>query len=118
MRFGMINTPGASKQLSSLILVECKNWTSPVGSMDISWFLIKIRHRSLDFGILIAANGITGSNEDKKQAHDVVSKALADGIRMIVITRAEIESLLDTRDLVNMVKRKLCELIVSGTVWT
>jgi len=47
----------------------------------------------------------------------VVSKALADGVRMILLTRAEIEVLTDSDELVKMVKRKLCELIVSGTVW-
>ena len=105
------------KALNALILVECKNWTSPVGSMEVNWFLTKIRNRSLDFGILIAANGITGNAEDRRQAHDVVSKALADGVRMILLTRAEIEELTESAELVTLVKRKLCELVVSGTVW-
>ncbi len=109
--------PKGFKALNFLILVECKNWTSPVGSMEVTWFLAKIRNRSVDFGILIAANGITGSDEDKKQAHDAVSKALMESVRMILLTRAEIEGLADSDDLVRMVKRKLCELIVSGTVW-
>lgn len=104
------------KFLNFLILVECKNWSSPVGSMEVAWFITKIRNRSLDFGILIAANGITGNDEDKKQAHDVVSKALAAGIRIIVLTRTEIEGLRTTDELAKMVKWKLCELIVSGTV--
>ena len=106
------------KTLNFLILVECKNWSSPVGSMEVNWFLTKIKNRGLDFGILIASNGITGSEQDKKQAHDVVSKALADGVRMILLTRDEILALTDSDDLVLTVKRKLCELTVSGTVWT
>ena len=109
--------PKGFKALHFLILVECKNWSAPVGSVEVAWFLTKIRNRYLDFGILIAANGITGSDEDKKQAHDVVSKALADGVRMILLTRGEIEALTDSDELVKMVKRKLCELVVSGTVW-
>jgi hypothetical protein len=109
--------PRGFKALNFLILVECKNWSAPVGSVEVSWFLTKIRNRSLDFGILIAANGITGSDVDRKQAHDVVSKALADGVRMVLLTRAEIEALADSDELVKMVKRKLCELVVSGTVW-
>ena len=35
----------------------------------------------------------------------------------ILPTRAEIEALTDSDELVSIVKRKLCELIVSGTVW-
>lgn len=105
------------RALSFLILVECKNWNKPVGSMEVNWFISKIESRSLDFGILIAANGITGSQQDRKQAHAVVSKALARGIRMVVLTRTEIESLSSSDELVLLVKQKLCELIVSGTVW-
>jgi hypothetical protein len=105
------------KTLNFLIIVECKNWSSPVGSMEVNWFLTKIKNRALDFGILIAANGITGNDEDKRQAHDIVSKALAEGVRMILLTRDEILDLADSDELVHIVKRKLCELIVSGTIW-
>ena len=45
------------KTLNFLILVECKNWSSPVGSMEVNWFLTKIKNRALDFGVLIAAHG-------------------------------------------------------------
>lgn len=44
-------------------------------------------------------------------------KALAEGVRMILLTRDEILALADSDELVRTVKRKLCELIVSGTVW-
>jgi hypothetical protein len=105
------------KAFDPILLVECKNWSKPVGSEQVAWFLTKIENRSLDFGILLAANGITGSAEDGKQAHDLVSKALMKKIRMIVITRAEIEALTHTDELVILIKTKLCQLVVSGTVW-
>ena len=105
------------KELNFLLLVECKNWAAPVGSMEVNWFITKIRNRALDFGVLIAAHGITGSADDKKQAHDVVSKALMDGVRIVILTRTEIEALDSSEELVATLKRKLCELIVSGTVW-
>lgn len=95
------------KSLNALILVECKNWSKPIGSMEVSWFLTKIRNRGLDFGILVAASGITGTAGDRDAAHDVVSKALADGIRLILITRQEIEQLATSEDLVVLVKRKI-----------
>lgn len=109
--------PKGFKALNFLILVECKNWDKPVGSMEVNWFITKIRDRALDFGILIAANGITGSEVDKKNAHDVASKALKDGIRLVVITRAEIEDLQNAGQLVALIKQKLLELTVAGTVW-
>jgi hypothetical protein len=109
--------PAGLKSFNAILLVECKNWTSAVGSIDVNWFISKIENRGLDFGVLVAANGITGSTEDKTDAHDVVSKALARKIRLIVITRAEIEALDSGDTLVKLIKDKLCQLAVSGTVW-
>jgi hypothetical protein len=42
------------------ILVECKNWSTKVDSMNINWFDHKLQSRGLSLGILIAAQGITG----------------------------------------------------------
>jgi Restriction endonuclease len=45
-----------------IILVECKNWLSLVGSEHVSWFDTKMRNRGVEFGILVEANGITGNS--------------------------------------------------------
>jgi hypothetical protein len=109
--------PNGLRQFDPILLVECKNWSQPVGSLEVSWFLTKLENRGLDFGILVAARGITGSAEDRKEAHDVVSKALAKRIRLVVIPREEIDVLADSEALVHLIKTKLCQLIVTGTVW-
>ena len=101
--------------LPNIILVECKNWSRPVGSEEVSYFIDKIRHRGLDLGILVAVNGITGSSEEITAAHYQVAFALHDGIRIIVITREEIEDLSDTEELIRLLKLKLCDLALKGT---
>jgi hypothetical protein len=110
-------SPAGLKFLNLLFLVECKNWSKPVGSIEMAWFAWKIESRSLDFGILVAANGVTGSAEDGKEVHDIASKALAKGIWLIVITRDEIMAMQTSKNLVKLIKQKLCQLVVSGTVW-
>lgn len=102
--------------LPNIVIVECKNWSNPVGSAEVSYFSEKLRHRGLDYGILVAANGITGNQADLTRAHYEVAMALRDGIRIIVITRDEIAALNDTASLVRIVKKKLCDLAVAGTV--
>jgi Restriction endonuclease len=102
--------------LPYVILVECKNWSNPVGCPEVDWFISKLRRRSLDFGLLMAANGITGDKTDIQAAQEIVRSALNDGIRIAVITRAEIERLQTSENLVTLVKEKLCELAVHGTV--
>jgi Restriction endonuclease len=96
--------------LSQILIVECKNWDTPVGSSQVGWLAWKVRRRSLECGILVAANGITGDAKDRKDAHDIVTAALADGIRLLVVTRQEIESLKTSRDLVMLLKRKMLQL--------
>ncbi len=100
-----------------VVLVECKNWSSPVGCAAVRDFLGKLRNRRRQYGILIAAGGVTGSPEDGTAAHHEAALALARGIHLIVITRAEIERLKRSEELVTMIKKKVCDLIVSGTIW-
>jgi hypothetical protein len=109
--------PAGLKSFNSVILVECKSWSKPVGSDQVAWFLTKIENRGLDFGILLAMSGVTGDARDKGQAHYEVAMALPKKIRIVVITRAEIEALATTEELVNQIRRKVCQLAVAGTLW-
>jgi hypothetical protein len=103
--------------LPNIILVECKNWSQPVGSEEVNWFDSKLKRRGQPFGILIAANGITGNSQKIQAAHEIIRVALSEGRQLIVITRAEIENLRTSDDLVELIQDKLCELVVSGTLF-
>ena len=104
--------------LENLLLVECKNWSSPVGANHVREFTTKLEHRACAYGVLVAVNGITGDAQDRTAAHDAVRMALAvKKIRVIVITRAEIESWVNSTDVIELFKRKLCELTVDGSIF-
>jgi hypothetical protein len=103
--------------LPTIILVECKNWSQPVGSEEVNWFDSKLKRRGQPFGILIAANGITGNSQKVEAAHEIIRVALSEGRQLIVITKAEIENLCLTEQLVRLIQEKLCELVVSGTLF-
>lgn len=109
--------PAGLKSFNSVILVECKAWSKPVGSEQVAWFLKKIEHRGLDFGLLLAMSGVTGDAQDKGQAHYEVAMALPKKIRIIVMTREEIEALSTTDELVTQIRRKVCQLAIAGTLW-
>jgi hypothetical protein len=102
--------------LPNIILVECKNWSSRVSSAELSWFDSKLRSRGLDFGVLVAARGITGEPADLTAAHSVIAAALREGRRLVVIRSDELLALTDSSQLVWLVKEKLCDLAVRGTV--
>lgn len=103
--------------LPNIILIECKNWSQPVGSEEVNWFDSKLKRRGQSFGIFIAANGITGNSQKIEAAHEIIRVALSEGRRLIVITRSELESLQTIEDLVRLIQEKLCELVVSGTLF-
>lgn len=102
--------------LPNIILVECKNWSRPLGSDEVSWFDSKLRRRAQPFGILVAANGITGNAADKTAAHDIIRTALAEGRQFVILTRQETGILTLSSQLVNLIQTKLCELAVAGTL--
>ncbi len=102
--------------LPNVVLVECKNWSNPVSSIEVNWFCQKIASRGLDFGVLIANNGITGDANDLTAAHNTIAFHLAQRRKIIVITREEINAFRSTTDLVRLIKEKICLLSVSGRI--
>jgi hypothetical protein len=102
--------------LPHIVLIECKNWANPVSSIEVNWFATKLESRGRDFGILVANNGITGDAADLTAAHNVLARHLERGRQIIVVNRAEIQALTETKDLVKLIKEKLCILAVSGTI--
>jgi hypothetical protein len=102
--------------LPNIILIECKNWSKPVGSIEVNWFDSKLRSRGLDFGILVSTLGITGDDQDLTAAHKVAADALKEKRRLVVLRCDEIQMLADTAELAHLVKTKLCDLAVKGTV--
>lgn len=102
--------------LPNVLLVEAKNWSHPVGSNEVAWFDRKLQDRGLDIGILVALSGITGNTMDRSAAHQIIAGSLREFRRIIIVTGDDINSLLDTKDIVIMLKTKLCELAVTGTV--
>jgi hypothetical protein len=104
------------RSLPNIILVEAKNWSNRVGSAEVSWFLTKLQRRGLDLGILITTLGITGDADDLTRAHFEVAAALAQGVRLIVITTDELSALAHSDNLILLLKTKLCDLAVKGSL--
>lgn len=103
--------------LPNILLVECKNWSAPIGSQEVSYFVQRLQNRGCDHGILIAANGISGSAQESKQAHYEIAVSLSRGLHILVLTGAELGTLHKTEQLVDLLKGKLCELAATGTVF-
>jgi Restriction endonuclease len=75
------------------LLVECKNWSKVVGAEEVNWFATKLRRRNRSFGVLVAAQGVTGDPLERTAALQEVTLALHDHQEVVVLTREELENL-------------------------
>ncbi len=102
--------------VDAFFLIECKNRADAIPAPEVEWFISKLERRDQRFGILLALNGISGNpgnGHGPTYAHHIVAGALKDGIRLIVITRTDIEALTEPPDLVQLIKRKLGDLLIA-----
>jgi hypothetical protein len=101
--------------LPRVVLIECKNWASQIGSPEVREFESKLRERGHLFGILVAMNGVTGDPAQLTSAHDVIAGALRDGRNIVVFTKIDITSIVSPNDIIELIKKKLCQLAVHRT---
>jgi hypothetical protein len=88
-----------------------------VGYPELAVFHDKLQSKGRPLGILVAACGITGDGHLRTAAHEVLGRALSQEREILVITRRELEGLTTTEELVDLLKRKRAQLIVSGTIY-
>lgn len=107
--------PNGLPGLAHVILVECKDWSRPVSSQAVGYFINKLANRSVELGILIATNGVTGQ-DDRRNAVALGIGAIARGIKLLVITNDDILVLTSTADFVELLKRRYLRAVAAGTL--
>lgn len=101
--------------LSSLILVECKNWSRPVDSKATSYFADGIRSRGCDTGILIAASDVTGTTAQPSAGRFVAATHLMrDGVKVLVVTLVELRQITSIAEFIALLRQSLMDLVSSG----
>ncbi len=104
------------RPFENVILVECKNWTKPVGAPALDSFISKMRRKNLKTGIFIAANGVTGdflNGNAHNGAIEIIRASLAEGIRVIVINRPDLDAITHIDHLSNLIKKRYCGLFIN-----
>lgn len=96
-------------KMGHVIIVECKNTAAKVTSPTLRTFVNKLQTARSNWGILVAAYGITGSMQRKSAAHDVVldSRTLQIPVNILVVTRKDLLELDDASDVTKMLIDKI-----------
>ncbi|WP_346536865.1 hypothetical protein [Micromonospora sp. DPT] len=96
-----------------LFPVECKNEDERTSAAQIRDFELKIRDSGGHDGLLVTAKGLSG--EPSGRAHHAITMALSQGIRITVITAADLSDLRAPSDLVDLLIDRFTELrVVQG----
>jgi len=103
--------------LDFVIITECKNTGSRLGSMGVRWFIDKLRDRGISTGILISLSGITGIADGRSNAHsEIINAVIRDKVSVLLLTRQEIETLKNTDELVDLLLDRILTLTIERTV--
>ncbi len=97
----------------SELIVEAKNWDVTVGSAEVAWFLEKMRQRHVTHGFFVTRSGVTGECRDGRDgALDTLFATLRDGLRPVVITLDEMNTVAAQSDLTQLFKVKVGRLFI------
>lgn len=108
--------PEGLYHIETPFLVECKNWSRPASSQVIIQFAAAMERRACRDGILAASAGIAGAPGTLSEAYYEVAMALSRGRRILVINRAELESITHTDVIAELLKKKILELATLSTL--
>lgn len=98
--------PGGLEFFGTEILVECKNWSDPVGSPEIAWYATKLRRADVETGILVATSGVTGDPNLPTGAFAELRDARAEKLTIVVLEREELESVGSGEELAHLLEDK------------
>jgi Holliday junction resolvase-like predicted endonuclease len=98
-----------------VILVECKNWSGPVGAATLRTFLHKVHEMHLKTGIFVAANGVTGdfvngNNVEIGAAKLLHDALIRDNIRVIVVRMDDMRNIANVDALRQLIKSRYCKI--------
>ena len=98
--------------LDSLIICECKNEVGPIGSNQVRDFHTKLRTSGASNGLIIASRGISGQIQGNNRfaTTAIVDAMVMDKIKILVITREDILSLVTTEDLEELIWQRFSTL--------
>jgi hypothetical protein len=74
-----------------------------------------MRRRALKTGIFIAASGVSGdflNGNGNDGAIDIIKTSLAEGIRVIIINRNDLDNITSMDDLRTLIKKRYCGLFI------
>ena len=97
----------------SILAVGAINWLDPVRSDHIKWFVGNMKKMGLSCGILFGVDNLTEDEVEREDTRKLISLALSDEREVVILDGSDLEKLTSSKQLVSLIKEKLCELAVA-----
>jgi hypothetical protein len=86
------------EELGRYCLIECKNWSKPVGVVPVRDFMGKLDKCKTRLGIIFAKNGVTGVDSGADALREIQSRFDRDGVYLLVFSLQDLKSIKSGRD--------------------
>lgn len=93
--------------LGRYVLVECKNWASPVGASEIRDFIGKMGQTGANLGFVFARNGITGERDGADAVREIHNAWQSHKKAVIIFSESDISTLMAGASLYEIIDQKI-----------
>ncbi|MEP0914041.1 restriction endonuclease [Leptolyngbya sp. GB1-A1] len=93
-------------ELGRYALIECKNWSKPVGVGPVRDFMGKLDKCKARMGIIFARNGVTGVDAGVDALREIQSRFDRDGVFLVVFSLEELRAIKNGLDFVAALDQK------------
>lgn len=94
------------EELGRYCLVECKNWSKPVGVGPLRDFLGKLDKCKIKLGVIFSKNGVTGVDAGADALREIQSRFDRDGVFVLVFSLEDIRRVSDGRTFLKALDEK------------
>lgn len=93
-------------ELGRYCLVECKNWSKPVGVGPVRDFMGKLDKCKTRLGVIFSKNGVTGVDSGADALREIQSRFDRDGLFLLVFSLEDLKSITDGKAFSEALDRK------------
>jgi Type I restriction enzyme R protein N terminus (HSDR_N)/Restriction endonuclease len=104
------------EELGRYCLVECKNWSKPVGVSPVRDFMGKLDKCKVKLGIILAKNGVTGVDSGADALREIQSRYDRDGAYVLVFSLEDLKVIQDSAEFCDVLDFKADSLRFDGAL--
>lgn len=94
------------QELGRYCLVECKNWSKPVGVGPVRDFMGKLDKCKVRLGVIFSKNGVTGVDSGADALREIQSRFDRDGVYVLVFSLEDLRSIDNSAEFVSLLDEK------------